>query len=137
MPKTKLDAETVIADFLGDIADGHARVGGSSLRRSIPELRKLGRVLIADLKENGFEITGATAPSMKYVSYDYEVPGEPNNYWHIYTLDNEPPGMFDNSTVFTMVAPGEGQVGSAVAKICEAIDAAIHAYPVFTHRPNR
>lgn len=52
----KFDAETVIADFLGDIADGHMRVGGSTLRRPISELRELARVLISDLKDNELRI---------------------------------------------------------------------------------
>ena len=64
---------------------------------------------------------------MKYVTLDYEEPGEPNNYWHIFSLDNEPEGMFDSPSIFTMVAPNNEKTKAAVIKVCEAIDAAIEA----------
>lgn len=46
-------AETVIADFLGDIKDGHERVKQAVAgRTSYERWRALAKVLLADLKDN-------------------------------------------------------------------------------------
>lgn len=59
MEQRKFDAETVIADFLGDVCDGHERIGSLIRNRTNYEtLRSMAKVLIRDLKENGHEITG-------------------------------------------------------------------------------
>jgi hypothetical protein len=52
----KCDAETVIADFLGDIQDCHPRVGHTGMGTDYKRLRELAQVLIADLKENDLGI---------------------------------------------------------------------------------
>jgi hypothetical protein len=63
---------------------------------------------------------------MEYVTYDYEEPGAPDNYWHIYTLDNEPEGVdFGGATLLTIVAPETEEMRQAVAAICQSINAAI------------
>lgn len=51
MSKPKFDAETVIADFLGDLCDGHPRVGRLN-STDYKRLREVANVLIDDLKEN-------------------------------------------------------------------------------------
>lgn len=46
-------AETVIADFLGDIEDGHERIKQAvSGRTSYERWRALAKVLLADLKDS-------------------------------------------------------------------------------------
>lgn len=63
---------------------------------------------------------------MKYVTYDYEEPGEPDNFWHIYTLDNEPDGVdFGGASVLTIKGPDTEEMQKAVQAIVSAIDAAI------------
>jgi len=63
---------------------------------------------------------------MKYITYDYEEPGGPDNYWHIYTLDNEPEGVdLGEGTVLTIRGPDTEEMRKAVEAICIAIDAAI------------
>lgn len=52
----KFDAETVIADFLGDLHDGHPRVGRLN-STDYKRLRELAQVLITDLKENDLSVT--------------------------------------------------------------------------------
>jgi len=61
----------------------------------------------------------------RYVAYDYEEPGEPDNYWHIYSLDNEPSGVSISPTVMTIIAPYSPEMVDAIKAICLAIDAAI------------
>jgi hypothetical protein len=56
MERMKFDAETVIADFLGDLWDGNERVGKLD-SAEYKRLRKLAQVLIADLKDNGLAIS--------------------------------------------------------------------------------
>lgn len=52
----KFDAETVIADFLGDMADNHPSVGSLPPKPSYAELRGLAMLLIDRLKENDLGI---------------------------------------------------------------------------------
>lgn len=54
--KPKFDAETVIADFLGDVYDGHPRVGGLN-SNNYERLRALAKVLISDLGENDIPLS--------------------------------------------------------------------------------
>lgn len=54
--KPKFDAETVISDFLGDLCDGHPRVGRLN-STDYGRLRELARTLVSDLKENDLAIT--------------------------------------------------------------------------------
>lgn len=63
---------------------------------------------------------------MRYVAYDYEIPGEPENYWHIYTTDAGK-GSLNNggSEILTIKAPETEEMRAAIQKICEAIDAAV------------
>ena len=63
---------------------------------------------------------------MKYVTFDYEEPGEPNNYWHVYSLDTEPENVsFGAMSLLTIRGPNIGVMRSAVAAICTAINIAI------------
>lgn len=52
----KFDAETVIADFLGDVWDGHPRVGRLN-SVDYKRLREMARVLIRDLADQGISIS--------------------------------------------------------------------------------
>jgi hypothetical protein len=54
--KPKFDAETVISDFLGDMCDGHPRVGRLN-STDYKRLREQAQVLIADLAENGIAVS--------------------------------------------------------------------------------
>lgn len=49
--KTQFDAETVIADFIGDLADHNQRLAPDEPNDYV-HLRALARILISDLKEN-------------------------------------------------------------------------------------
>lgn len=51
----RFDAQTVIADFLGDLHDGHPRVGRLN-STDYKRLRELADVLIRDLKENDIAV---------------------------------------------------------------------------------
>lgn len=55
--RPKFDAETVISDFLGDLYDGHARVGGGLNSSNYERLRGLAKVLLADLAENDITVS--------------------------------------------------------------------------------
>lgn len=61
----KFDAETVIADFLGDLHDIHPRLGGGLNSTSYDRLRYLAKILISDLAENDLSI--ALTSSMETV----------------------------------------------------------------------
>lgn len=62
MEKIKFDAETVIADFLGDLYDGHERVGKLD-SCEYAKLRRLAQVLITDMKESDLAVTSTTFKS--------------------------------------------------------------------------
>lgn len=57
--KMQFDAETVIADFLGDLYDGHERVGKLD-SCEYAKLRRLARVLANDLRDNGTPLPSTT-----------------------------------------------------------------------------
>jgi hypothetical protein len=59
--KPKFDAETVIADFLGDLYDGHPRVGGLNSNK-YERLRELAKVLISDLAEHDIAVSSQGGP---------------------------------------------------------------------------
>ena len=52
----QFDAETVIADFLGDLYDGHPRVGRLD-STAYKRLRELAQVLIRDLRDQGINVS--------------------------------------------------------------------------------
>jgi len=54
---TKFDAETVIADFLGDLHDVHERLGGGLNSTSYDRLRYLAKILISDLADNDLAVS--------------------------------------------------------------------------------
>lgn len=58
----KFDAETVIADFLGDLYDGHPRVGRLDYA-SYKRLREQAQVLIRDLADQGIAVTSPVGDS--------------------------------------------------------------------------
>jgi hypothetical protein len=59
--KPKFDAETVIADFLGDLYDCHPRVGGLNSSK-YERLRELAKVLISDLAEQDIAVSSQGGP---------------------------------------------------------------------------
>ena len=54
--KIKFDPETVVADFLGDLADGYS--GLHPIRRGIPmsDLRNNAKALLAEFERNGITL---------------------------------------------------------------------------------
>jgi hypothetical protein len=72
---------------------------------------------------------------MKYVLYDYEEPyadPDPRNFWHIYSNDEADHDVFDETTLLYIYGPRTPEMGDAIVKICEAIDAAVDL--AMTHR---
>lgn len=53
--KPQFDAETVIADFLGDMYDGHPSVGRLN-SANYKHLREQAQVLIRDLADQGIKL---------------------------------------------------------------------------------
>lgn len=64
--------------------------------------------------------------ALKYVSFDYEEPGEPDNFWHIFATDADEGSLEPNGGSLLMInGPYTPEMSAAVQRIAEAIDAAV------------
>ena len=64
---------------------------------------------------------------MKYVQFSYEEPGEPNNYWHIWSDGPEAERVEVEDLSFHIRGPHTDEMWHKIHAICVAIDDAIDA----------